>query len=1018
MAILINNALTISKLKARFLEPYTSETINRFFFTQGLIGIHYGFDIMPDPGTGPLAVKLEHDTARGRSLAVIPSYAQRLGFAFDEDTEQILDLAAYVGQRVYIFLYVEYVTTGSPTEVRLRVADAAELGQPWTLSALLLGSVRVPSAGALTIGQIDKGSAVYAGLLSGGSRRWQPMTTNPEFNKGLAGLELGNADVFPTNFVRFTTISGHPQLEIGDTSGIRGAQGPHGVALTVPDVKAGDLVLVRLAASAASIANGSTLNIAITPFGYNQVLLSANAAMDVYGILYTVPSDAAVLGISLMAVLPNVNSTARFLVDRFEVFKLRTDVGLSGDHASPDYLAARVLCFGSSGDPSYSSLLHLGSQNHPTFRLPTTGNNTTQTKPVALTEDGYTTPSLKLQSDDGPSLLRGALQGTRAYGVVSALFPQAVIDGADFTVMLPNIVQLSSGILNASPLPTEAQPYGSSYDDVIFGPIDSSYNVGLGVNVPTTGAPVLIMWDGDQPDIESRLIAIEASALASYPNATPLAWVTYDTGTSQIVDLIDLRDKLTNVQGKLAMIVGEDTNPKARMSLKAALQLVGIFSGATLQGRAVASFEIVVSGRHTIDSTLVLHSGVTIRGQTRGTAGGQQAARLLLASGVTTMFSTGNASISDVTIKDLILAAEDAGCTAIKVEDTQSITRLSLQSCRFLDPISPWKHVVETGASAAHVNGLHVERCEIIHSSATDDSVGILLRDQSLAGLDNTIVDTIFTLASPSVQVGEHIRIANSSTGTTHLSRCRGDLIQGDDAADTVAGGRYGIDVAGNVLIESCFLSCSVRCRPGITTARTYRISNTTIVRSGAAGGGNVLRTYGLRLDKSGAGSATTVAQLSNVRVLTTGLTSFAAPAFVTAIGLQGGGTGRVILQASNVEIRLVQGVAGQPVYGIWDGINDGLSQMLLDNVSIQGNNPASGTLSNGVTLSALARLSVLKGLRVEDIDDNRAVRFEAGAQNNVLGFMTVKQATAGAGYTEDVPAANTIDTGSIVVVT
>lgn len=1018
MTIFVNAALTVSKLKARFLEPYTSEVINRFFFTQGLIGIHYGFDIQPDPITGPLAVKLVHDSARARSLAVIPDYTQRLGFAFDEDTEQVLDLAANAGTRVYIFLYVAYTTSGTPTEIRLRVADAAELVNPWVNSALLLGTVRVPSVGSLSIGHIDKGSAIYAGLLAGGARRWSQHTTNPEFNKGLSGFGIINGRVGAVDYVLPGFSGGVGNILLGDLSGTAGAQGPHQVFVTVPDVKVDDVILVRFVTDAVSIANGATLNVVIGS-GYDEVIVDANVASpEVFGVTYTVTAADESLGVGLSLELPNVNSTARFTVRRFEVFRLRTDVALTGDQSSPDYVAARVLSFGAAASLAGSSLGHEGGNNHPVLRIPTTDNNNLLTKPVRITEDDYTTPSLKEQTDDGPSLLRAALQGTRAFGMMASLFPQAVIDGAALSVVLPDQVQLGSGVISAAAPATEADLYGAVEDNAMLAPFDAAYNANLTVSVPTTGNPVLVMWDGDQADPTLRLIAIEAASVGLYPNATPLAWVEYDTGTNQITKLIDVRDKLINAQGKLTMYVGESSNNRARMSLEGALQLVGVFAGpSTLQGRAVARFEIVVSGYHTVARTLQLHSFVTIRGEAQGTGiTGTQQARLLLAGGVTTMFTTGTASLQRVTFKDLDFATTDAACTAIKVENNTSITKLTLKNCRFYTVANPWKYALDTGATNAYVDGLRMDRCEITHGAGTDDSVGVFLRDQALATRDNLVMDTTFTLQDAATSSGTHIKVNNGSTNVTRVVRCRGELVPGDTLEALLGSPRYPVDLSGNVEIQSSHFFCAVRCAPGTAAQRTYRVTDSTFERVGdGTGGGSGDPTQALVLQKSGVGN--TIALLSGVVIKADALDPFVGTGQVEGLSLTGGGTGTIFVQGCNINISLPTGTASVPVYGIYDKTSAGILQYLLDSVSIQGNNTgAAGTNSNGIWLSAQAARGILKGLRVENIDDDRAVYFASGAIKNILGFMTVLQTTAGAGYTEVVPAANTIQTATIVV--
>lgn len=1014
MTIFVNAALTVSKLKARFLEPYTSEVINRFFFTQGLIGIHYGFDIQPDPITGPLAVKLVHDTARGRSLAVIPDYTQRLGFAFDEDTEQVLDLAANAGTRVYIFLYVAYTTSGTPTEIRLRVADAAELVNPWVNSALLLGTVRVPSVGSLSIGHIDKGSAIYAGLLAGGARRWSQHTTNPEFNKGLSGFGIINGRVGAVDYVLPGFSGGAGNILLGDLSGTAGAQGPHQVFVTVPDVKVDDVILVRFVTDAVSIANGATLNVVIGS-GYDEVIIDANVASpEVFGVTYTATAADESLGVGLSLELPNVNSTARFTVRRFEVFRLRTDVALTGDQSSPDYVAARVLSFGVASTLAGSSLTNEGGNNHAVLRIPTTGNNNLLTKPVRITEDDYTTPSLKEQTDDGPSLLRAALQGTRAFGMMASLFPQAVIDGAALSVVLPDQVQLGSGVISAAAPATEADLYGAVEDNAMLAPFDAAYNANLTVSVPTTGNPVLVMWDGDQADPTLRLIAIEAASVGLYPNATPLAWVEYDTGTNQITKLIDVRDKLINAQGKLTMYVGESSNNRARMSLEGALQLVGVFAGpSTLQGRAVARFEIVVSGYHTVARTLQLHSFVTIRGEAQGTGiTGTQQARLLLAGGVTTMFTTGTASLQRVTFKDLDFATTDADCTAIKIENNTSITKLALKNCRFYTVANPWKYALDTGATNAYVNGMDLLACEFVHGAASDDSFGVFLRDQSLSSAEIVIDRCKFDLQAPGTNIGTHLKVNNNSTFTTHVTRSRFGLIQGDDFAGTF----FGVDVSGNSNIDGCTFGCSVRCYPGTALVRHYTISNVKIERTGNGGGGLLDNTVGLVLEK-GADNSTTIAQLSNVKVRTDALDPFIAQANVEGISVRGGGTGTIIVQMSNVHVTLPTGAGVVFVTGVYERASAGISQLQIDNLSVQGQNTgAAGTRAHGVWLGAQSARGTLKGLRMENLDDNRAVYFDTGAIKNILGFMTVLQTSAGAGYTEVVPAANTIQTATIVV--
>lgn len=229
MSILSTVSLGASAVSARWGEPYFTEAINKS--NLGLRrGIARGFRLEPVAESISLRVALDETSAD--ALAAIEQGA--LAFTVRLTSAQVISLATWRGQTVYVALYATY-SVGHQSTCAIRICNAAELEEDWWVGAVKLGRVAVPAEGDLAAADIDTSIADYAWAGRGyGDVEWENLAPTPALDHWHAGLPIGwhkinandddpeqddggdAAGVPPTAGIAMRFISGMSPLGLGE----------------------------------------------------------------------------------------------------------------------------------------------------------------------------------------------------------------------------------------------------------------------------------------------------------------------------------------------------------------------------------------------------------------------------------------------------------------------------------------------------------------------------------------------------------------------------------------------------------------------------------------------------------------------------------------------------------------------------------------------------------------------------------------------------------------------------------
>lgn len=183
MAVITALALPPNDFKVRWREPYVSEALNRKF--AGIIprGIYSGFALAPH--AAPLTTKLVAN-ASGSHVAVYESQAAYSLTINRSGGDIVLDMAAFVGQTVYVVLYAVYSpVTSTIAEIRL-YSEADYNAAPEKPELVVFGTVNVPGAGVIpaTAISVSKQTLPWKQVIGGAVRPWLQIVKNGSFDEG------------------------------------------------------------------------------------------------------------------------------------------------------------------------------------------------------------------------------------------------------------------------------------------------------------------------------------------------------------------------------------------------------------------------------------------------------------------------------------------------------------------------------------------------------------------------------------------------------------------------------------------------------------------------------------------------------------------------------------------------------------------------------------------------------------------------------------------------------------------
>jgi hypothetical protein len=444
MTILATQSIAGANVRMRLDEPYTSESVNRALVAAQRTGVVYGYRLVPDTGANT-SVRLERDPFKERSFASIFDKARNVAVSIQDTQDVTFNLAAQAGERVHVYAWAKY-TTSEATTAEFRLVDDAEIAADpdWLNRAIPMGSVYVPSSGAITVDDIEAATAMMAGI-DGGLAGWSQVNENPKFNMGLAGYMVGWTGSTVTGQAGVTP--GLEEDELGRTKMIRlgnaSAQGSDQQArleVSLDDFDVDDLLLIKTKAKTnGALGTGVELKVVIYGWGLNAedqklfeaVLTSEDREQTIadyqeYGCTFRLSDTAADasavnLDISQIAVYLEVDVPSgvagQYDIAELYVHRRRLKGGSASPHAS--IKAARAVEFVQAGGGTS------GVGVPPRFyalngALVYEDANLDGPMPLA---DASATKALT------GSLAQDAATGAASAGIAGGLLPYAVIDG-------------------------------------------------------------------------------------------------------------------------------------------------------------------------------------------------------------------------------------------------------------------------------------------------------------------------------------------------------------------------------------------------------------------------------------------------------------------------------------------------------------------------------------------------------------------------------------------------------------
>lgn len=664
MTILNSTAIDITKVKTRWEEAYVSEAINRALSTMPK-GIYHGFVLTPDGGT---IVRLSKDDLNNESKIVVEDRAIGGKFVYVENVEVTFDLTAFNGQTVYIFAYVNY-SIGASTVAEYRVVDAAELANPWVASASLIGTVRVPAAGAITAPNIEQSSAELAGLSGAENSRWTSLNSNPVFRNGLAGWAVSDEKTY-------LAMSGG-DVRLGDISGAQPVASQVGIRKFLPNsgFKVGDYVHVRVRARSSNVLNGAVLKLT---WGnqWNHTIISTNASALDYGFIHQITgAETGSQGrISISADLTaGANATGYFFIEQVEIYVLRMSGHIEDSEVSVPF---NQVSFGDAVEDFTASIeVESGSQTIQFIQ-----RSLANEYQFPLTEDNERT-----LAGDMYSLVGATNAGVRSALAQDEMFPFAYFSGGtglsktDVSAQLTIDDTLCKG--TSAPL--------SSLDGSRFVTVTGSV-----VTVPVSGGVgVDQFFVAADPATNTHVAFLEAD-LSSHQDKILLLWGEYDNNTSLFKGRVSVADIATDLMNSIPITVGSAGSGARYSDLAGVLHLIA--AGGFLGPKEIHLIPTPSTRLYSHSASNPSRRDLPVTSGTRIRGIGQP--YLAVYSLTTTLF---NIIGEDVVIEgiDILAAAGTVGATAIYALNADGY--LVVKNC-FFD--SDWERCINASIGTT-VNG-------------------------------------------------------------------------------------------------------------------------------------------------------------------------------------------------------------------------------------------------------------------------------------------------------------------------
>lgn len=527
MTILTTSAIVSAKVRMRFDEPYTSESVNRAAHAIQQPGIVRGFRLRQDTGANA-SVLLEVNPDTSDSLVAVPNDEGGFTLTVMEDANVVFDLSAQAGNRVWIFVYVDYSILSS-TSAEYRVVDAAELVQSWVGKAICLGTVRVPASGAITQDHVDAGSSEYAGIMRAGGFGWSQVNGNPKFTRGLAGYTVGwvggtaQGDGSVVGLLEEDSAERTHKARLGlavNTEPLTESR----LEVSISDYKENDLVRVSfLAKTNGVIGAGVKLKAQAHTWGAGSedvelvdLTLSEGVTIgsyELFGFTFRVPTSGLNFDMSMIVISVGVENPAnvagQYDITSLYVHQKRLDGPVS---LLPDVLPVRAVEFGAVDGFDFTGALDgrldallgaLGFEDQNTSqRIPLTGST--------VGEDLY------------GSLMEDAVHGASVSGMARGLTPFTILSGFEVTFQSGDNFEITAGsyYVNKDDVADRVNVIGSNTVLAVAPATDSLVYVDVATNTVLT----------------ETLTNIAASFADGLTDRIPLA-VVKRTGVLSIIDI-------------------------------------------------------------------------------------------------------------------------------------------------------------------------------------------------------------------------------------------------------------------------------------------------------------------------------------------------------------------------------------------------------------------------------------------------------------------------------------------------
>lgn len=770
--------LNNSKIKIKFEEDYTSDSIAKYNYGTQNFGIAKGFDLQPD---GDQTVRLSHESNDDESVAIIHDEPERRAFVVVEPTENVLDISNFSGDTVYIFLHVNY-QINQDTALSIRVSDV-ESGEPWIEKSTLVGSVDVPSgfpiSNPITISDIDLFNTDFVGVdstISG--TKWNILNSNSEFRRRLTGYKFEGE----TGYVGYNDVDENLLLGLNPFNGTLSGGSTASVLFGDGNLNNSDDVYIRLEGSASDLTSGAKLLLE-TPSEVFE-LASGQDGADISswqkGVRFQL-SNATGNDIKLTVDLSDSSGTEGvFEVSKFEVYTHnfpRKD-GTIESKEKYDLIDKTQSIAGNK---------RLAIE-HVDYEMAFTdmGVDTIKLSEWESYED------LPVETNIG-SILEGIMHGSKGAGVVDVTYPGRVISGLSVVTNGNQAVDIKQGQYTSV-----ADRKQARLEDV---PLIE------GFDVTTDGGTYYIVIDPEiDPNIldptTSGFIKQEPFNILDLENNEYVPLAVVDTDSSSITDITDARDFLPSAGHTDSTKVGDAFgdalfNPDQPRfnSLAYACRLLSQIDNGRYAYRGNRLIEIVSDIN--VPSPISVPSDCTIQSYRGATLNIQN---------IDNDSAFDLTDVENVTFRDLNVVGDDSTTFGIGqvtfAEGNGTLSNITFDNVNLLSD-GDGDIAMDKGIDMSNVDidgMLKVQNCRL-KSNNESISVGtngnltgkVLIKDCIIGSFDN--FSSVNTKSN-------HITINPLGKNTVTIKGCKVGFCDGS--------ANYGVWVNNDVIIEECEFVCEV----------------------------------------------------------------------------------------------------------------------------------------------------------------------------------------------------------------